>query len=77
MEIYAEMRPELRPKVIEQKKNRRLHIGSNATLHFEERLGMQLFAVADEDLEQAHEEKTSSARFLRFELTTEMIARAK
>ena len=35
------------------------------------------FAIADEDLERENEEKTSSVHFLRFELSTEMAARAK
>lgn len=34
-------------------------------------------AIADEDLERENEEKTSSVHFLRFELTPEMINRAK
>jgi len=32
----------------------------------------RVFAVADEDLERANEQKTSAVHFLRFELTTEM-----
>ena len=32
----------------------------------------RVFAIADEDLERATEEKTSAVHFLRFELTTEM-----
>lgn len=35
------------------------------------------FAIADEDLERENEEKTSSVHFLRFELTPEMVAKAK
>jgi hypothetical protein len=37
----------------------------------------QVMAIADEDLERATEEKTSSVHFLRFELSPEMIAAAK
>ena len=37
----------------------------------------KVFAIADEDLERANEEKTSSVHFLRFELTPEMIAALK
>ena len=36
-----------------------------------------VFAIADEDLERENEEKTSSVHFLRFELTSGMIAAAK
>ena len=36
-----------------------------------------VFAIADEDLERENEEKTSAVHFLRFELTTGMIAAAK
>lgn len=35
------------------------------------------FAIADEDLERATEEKTSSVHFLRFELSPEMVAKVK
>jgi hypothetical protein len=34
-------------------------------------------AIADEDLERENEEKTSAVHFLRFELTPEMVMRAK
>ena len=34
-------------------------------------------AIADEDLERENDEKTSAVHFLRFELTTDMINRAK
>jgi Protein of unknown function (DUF3501) len=34
----------------------------------------RVFAIADEDLERENDEKTSSVHFLRFELTTAMIA---
>ncbi|MBM0107023.1 DUF3501 family protein [Steroidobacter sp. S1-65] len=37
----------------------------------------RVFAIADEDLERENEEKTSSVHFLRFELSAEMVARAK
>lgn len=36
-----------------------------------------VFAVADEDLERADEQKTSAVHFLRFELPTEQVARLK
>ncbi len=36
-----------------------------------------VFAIADEDLERENDEKTSSVHFLRFELTTGMVAAAK
>jgi hypothetical protein len=35
-----------------------------------------VYAIADEDLERATEDKTSSVHFLRFELTPVMIAAA-
>jgi hypothetical protein len=37
----------------------------------------RVFAIADEDLDRATEEKTSSVHFLRFELSGEMVAAAK
>jgi hypothetical protein len=37
----------------------------------------RVFAIADEDLERENEEKTSSVHFLRFELTPEMVAKAR
>jgi hypothetical protein len=37
----------------------------------------KVYAIADEDLERENDEKTSSVHFLRFELTTEMIAALK
>lgn len=52
-------------------------------LDVEHRIWMQVdgydkvFPVADEDLERATEEKTSSVHFLRFDLSTEMIEAAK
>lgn len=36
-----------------------------------------VFALADEDLERANDEKTSSVHFMRFEFTPEMIAAAR
>ena len=41
LEQYAETRPEFRQKVIEHKRNRRLDLGTNAALYFEDRLTMQ------------------------------------
>ncbi|QEP42304.1 DUF3501 family protein [Ectothiorhodospiraceae bacterium BW-2] len=41
LEKYAEVRPEFRAKVIAHKKDRRLPIGPNAALYFEDRLTMQ------------------------------------
>ncbi len=52
-------------------------------LGVEDRIWMQVagfdkvFAIADEDLERATEEKTSSVHFLRFELSDDMIEAAK
>jgi DNA primase large subunit len=149
LEQYAEARPEFRQKVLEHKKNRRLDLGTNAALYFEDRLTMQyqvqemlriekifeadgineeleaynplipdgtnwkatfmvefpdiaerkamlkqlvgiedriyvhvadfdrVFAIADEDLERADDEKTSAVHFLRFELPPEQIAALK
>src|SRR5688572_6126960 len=37
----------------------------------------RLFAIADEDLERENDTKTSAVHFLRFELTTVMIAKLK
>lgn len=37
----------------------------------------EVFAIADEDLDRETEQKTSSVHFLRFELSTEMIAALK
>ena len=37
----------------------------------------RVYAVADEDLERANEDKTSSVHFLRFELTPEMVGGVK
>ena len=149
LEQYAENRAAFRDKVLEHKKNRRLDLGTNAALYFEDRLTMQyqvqemlrierifeadgineeleaynplipdgsnwkatfmvefpeaeerramltrlvgiedrvyvhvadfdrVFAIADEDLERADEEKTSAVHFLRFELTPEMVRALK
>jgi hypothetical protein len=41
LEKYAEVRPEYRAKVMAHKKNRRLPIGPNANLYFEDALTMQ------------------------------------
>ncbi|MFM1815100.1 MAG: hypothetical protein RLZ98_1795 [Pseudomonadota bacterium] len=41
LEQYAKIRPEFRAKVIAHKKNRRLPIGPNATLYFEDKLTIQ------------------------------------
>lgn len=41
LEKYAEVRPEYRAKVMAHKQNRRLAIGPNATLYFEDAMTMQ------------------------------------
>lgn len=41
LEKYAELRPSFRTKVMEHKKNRRVDIGPNFTLYFEDRLTIQ------------------------------------
>lgn len=41
LEKYAEIRNDFRTRVMQHKKNRRLSIGPNATLYFEDRLVMQ------------------------------------
>ena len=41
LEQYAEARPAFRERVLEHKKNRRLDLGTNAALYFEDRLTMQ------------------------------------
>lgn len=41
LEQYARLRPEFRARVIAHKKNRLVHLGANATLHFEDALTMQ------------------------------------
>ncbi len=145
LEQYAELRPDLRARVIAHKKNRNVHIGPAATVYFEDRQTIQyqiqemlrverifeaagieeelaaynplipdgsnwkatfmieepdverrrvllgrlvgiedrvwvrvnghepVYAIADEDLDRATAEKTSSVHFLRFELTPGMI----
>jgi len=149
LEQYAEARPVFRDKVLAHKRDRRLALGTNAALYFEDRLTMQyqvqemlrierifevegineeleaynplipdgsnfkatfmvefaeeeerramltqlvgiedriyvqvadfdrVFAIADEDLERADEEKTSAVHFLRFELPPEQAAALK
>lgn len=145
LEDYSQMRNEFRAKVMEHKKNRRLDIGPNIVLLFEDRLIMhyqiqemlkaekifdtdgieeelnvynplipdgknwkatmmiqytdieerkemlaklvgvenitwirvdgfdKVFAIADEDMERATENKTSAVHFMRYELSDEMI----
>ena len=41
LEKYAEVRPDFRRKVLEHKRHRRLALGTNAALYFEDRLTMQ------------------------------------
>lgn len=41
LEDYAQARPEFRAEVLEHKKDRKLHVGPNATLYFEDRLTIQ------------------------------------
>ena len=41
LEKYAEMRPEYRAQVMAHKKNRRLQIGPNVNMYFEDRMTMQ------------------------------------
>lgn len=41
LEQYAATRPEFREKVLAHKRNRRLELGTNAALYFEDRLTMQ------------------------------------
>jgi hypothetical protein len=149
LEDYAEARKEFRAKVMEHKKNRKLALGRNASLYFEDRLtvqyqiqemlrveriyekhgieeelaaynplipdgtnlkatlmleyedvderrqqlakligiedrvwvrvgeGEQVFAIADEDMDREDEEKTSAVHFLRFELKSDDVQRAK
>lgn len=149
LEQYAEARPAFREKVLAHKRNRRLDLGTNAALYFEDRLTMQyqvqemlrierifeadyideeldsynplipdgsnwkatfmvefpearerremltqllgiedriymhvadfdrVFAIADEDMERADEEKTSAVHFLRFEVPAEQVAALK
>ncbi len=149
LEEYAQRRGEFRAEVMAHKKNRKLALGANASLYFEDALTMQyqvqemlrierifeaegiqeeldaynplipdgsnwkatfmmeypdpeerrvklagligiedkvwvqvadfdrVYAIADEDLERADEEKTSSVHFLRFELSPEMVQAVK
>ena len=149
LEQYSSVRAEFREKVLAHKRDRRLELGTNAALYFEDRMTMQyqiqemlrierifeaegindeleaynplipdgsnwkatfmvefpeveerramlsqlvdienrvyvqvadfnrVFAIADEDLERADEEKTSAVHFLRFELTPEMVKALK
>jgi hypothetical protein len=41
LEEYARQRPEFRARVLEHKKHRKVQLGPNATLYFEDRLTMQ------------------------------------
>ena len=149
LEQYAEARPAFRDKVLKHKCNRRLELGTNAALYFEDRLTMQyqiqemlrierifeaegineeleaynplipdgsnwkatfmvefpeveerramltqlrgiedlvyvhvadfdrVYAIADEDLDRADDDKTSAVHFLRFELPAEQVAALK
>ncbi len=149
LEQYAERRADIRARVMEHKKDRKVHIGPSTTLYFEDRQTIQyqiqemlrverifeaggieeelaaynplipdgsnwkatfmveeadvdrrrallaslvgiedrvwvrvdgsepVYAIADEDLDRATEEKTSSVHFLRFELTDGMVADLK
>jgi hypothetical protein len=149
LEKYAEVRSDYRTKVMQHKRNRRVPVGPNATLYFEDALTMQyqiqemlriekifeadgiqeeldaynplipdganwkatfmmeyadeserkaqlakllgvekhvwaqvadfsrITPIADEDLDRADEQKTSSVHFLRFELTPEMTQAVK
>ncbi len=146
LEKYADVRDEFRSNVLLHKRNRRLELGTNAALYFEDRLTMhyqvqemlrierifeaagineeleaynplipdgsnwkatfmvefpdiderramlgqlvgvedrvyvqvgdldRVYAIADEDLERADENKTSAVHFLRFELNAEQVA---
>ncbi len=149
LEQYASVRSEFREGVLEHKRNRRIALGTNAALYFEDRMTMQyqvqemlrierifeaegineeleaynplipdgsnwkatfmvefpdveerqamlkqlvgienrvfvrvgefdkVYAIADEDLERADENKTSAVHFMRFELTQEMVQALK
>jgi len=149
LEKYAALRDEFRDEVLLHKRNRRLELGTNAALYFEDRMTMQYqiqemlrierifeadgineeleaynplipdgsnwkatfmvefpdvderramlgqlvdienrvyvqvgdmdksYAIADEDLDRADEQKTSAVHFLRFELSNEMVAALK
>ncbi len=41
LEEYARIRPEFRAKVLAHKQHRKIHLGANATLYFEDRLTLQ------------------------------------
>ena len=41
LEQYAELRGSFRDRVLQHKRNRRLDLGTNAALYFEDRLTMQ------------------------------------
>lgn len=41
LEEYARIRPEFRAKVLAHKQHRKIHLGPNATLYFEDRLTLQ------------------------------------
>ena len=41
LEAYSKQRSDFRARVIEHKKNRKVHLGANATLYFEDRVTMQ------------------------------------
>ena len=149
LEVYSGERADFRGKVLAHKRNRRIELGTNAALYFEDRLTMQyqvqemlrierifeaegiqeeldaynplipdgsnwkatfmvefpdeeerramlkqllgiedrvyvqidgherVYAIADEDLERADDEKTSAVHFLRFELPAESVAGLK
>ncbi len=149
LEQYAEKRLEFRDMVMAHKRNRRLDLGTNTALYFEDRLTMQyqvqemlrierifeagaineelltynplipdgsnwkatfmvefpdaeerrvmlsrllgiedrvyvhvvdfdrVYAIADEDMERADDEKTSAVHFLRFELPAQQVAALK
>jgi len=149
LEVYSGERDAFRDKVMSHKRNRRVALGTNASLYFEDRLTMQyqvqemlrierifevagineeleaynplipdgsnwkatfmvefpeeeerrvmlrqllgienrvyaqvegfepVFAIADEDLERADDEKTSAVHFLRFELASDQRAALK
>jgi len=146
LEQYSEQRPAFRTQVLAHKKDRRINVGPNLSLYFEDRLTVQyqiqemlriekifeadgiedelgaynplipdghnlkctamleftnvdqrrerlaqlvgiehlvwllvegypkVFAISNEDLERSTDEKTSAVHFMRFELTSEMIA---
>jgi hypothetical protein len=149
LEQYADARDDFRKEVLQHKANRRLELGTNAALYFEDRLTMQyqvqemlrierifeaagindeleaynplipdgsnlkatfmvefaevderqamlkqlvgvenrvymqvadlerVFAIADEDMDRADEEKTSAVHFMRFEFSDEQVAAVK